>query len=65
MQDVSVADEARMILESLERDLFARGLDWRHVVYVGVYLSDMSNFGAVNAVYSAFLPMRYTVYSLY
>ena len=56
--DMGVADEARAVLESMGRDLDELGLSWQHVTMVGVYLADMSDFAAVNSVYSTFLPIR-------
>jgi len=55
---MSVADEATVVLESIDSALLQRGLDWGHVTMMGVYLTNMADFGAVNAVYSAFLPIR-------
>jgi enamine deaminase RidA (YjgF/YER057c/UK114 family) len=56
--DMGVADEARAVLESMGRDLDELGLSWQHVTMVGVYLGDMSDFAAVNSVYTTFLPIR-------
>ena len=56
--DMGVADEARAVLESMGRDLDELGLSWQHVTMVGVYLGDMSDFAAVNSVYTIFLPIR-------
>lgn len=58
LEDMGVADEARAVLESMAQDLEDLDLSWRHVTMMGVYLRDMSDFAAVNAVYSTFLPIR-------
>jgi len=58
LADMGVADEARAVLESMGQDLEELGLSWRHVTMMGVYLRDMSELAAVNAVYSTFLPIR-------
>lgn len=56
--NLSVADEARLVLESMHIELLQRGLGWKHVTMMGVYLTDMADFAAVNDVYSDFLPIR-------
>ena len=56
--DAGIADEARLVLESIHRELLCHGLDWRHVAMMGVYLTDMADFPLVNSVYSSFLPLR-------
>ena len=63
--DMGVADEARAVLESMGRDLDELGLSWQHVTMVGVYLADMSDFAAVNSVYSTFLPIRYALHLVF
>ena len=58
LEDAGIADEARLVLESIHRELLCQGLDWRHVAMMGVYLTDMTDFAVVNSVYSSFLPFR-------
>jgi 2-iminobutanoate/2-iminopropanoate deaminase len=57
--------QARRTFENLKAVLAAAGLDFPHVVKATVYLTDMANFQALNAVYSAFMgdhkPARTTV----
>lgn len=58
LQEASIAAEAKLVLESIHRELICHGLDWKHVTMMGVYLTDMSDFAEVNEVYSRFLPIR-------
>lgn len=50
----SIEDEARLALNNLTRALANAGADWSHVVRVGIYLSDLSDFAAANRVYLDF-----------
>ena len=58
-------DQARKALENLRATLQAAGLGLEHVVKTTVFLSDMDEFAAVNAVYAEFFtepyPARSTV----
>lgn len=51
-----VADEARQCLENLSAVLEAAGSGVEDAVKVTVFLADMEDYGAVNAVYSEFFP---------
>ena len=51
-----VAAEARQTLENLRRVLEAAGSGLERVVKVTIYLADMADFAAVNAVYSEYFP---------
>jgi len=48
--------ETRSALDNLGRLLRAAGLDYRDVVKATVYLTDMSEFGAMNAIYREYFP---------
>jgi 2-iminobutanoate/2-iminopropanoate deaminase len=48
--------ETRAALDNVGRLLRAVGLDFTDVVKATVYLRDMSEFGAMNAVYREFFP---------
>jgi 2-iminobutanoate/2-iminopropanoate deaminase len=50
----SAAEEARLVLESMQRTLEAAGLTMDDLVYVQVFCSDVSLFGDFNAVYRTF-----------
>lgn len=57
--------QARRTFENLKMVLAAAGMEFHNVVKATVYLTDMSNFQTLNAVYSAFMgdhkPARTTV----
>ena len=63
--DGGVGPETTQTLHNIERILGAAGAAWDDVVKVSVFLADMSEFGAMNAAYSAFFegdpPARITV----
>jgi 2-iminobutanoate/2-iminopropanoate deaminase len=48
--------ETRAALDNVGRLLRAVGLDYRDVVKATVYLCDMSEFGAMNAIYREYFP---------
>lgn len=60
-----VAAQAEQVLANLTAVLQAAGTDWAHVVKTTVFLRDMADFAAVNAVYARVLgdarPARSTV----
>lgn len=59
------ATQARRVLENLRAILQAAGLDMQHVVKTTIFLTDLSQFAAVNEVYAAHFqppyPARSTV----
>jgi 2-iminobutanoate/2-iminopropanoate deaminase len=50
----SPAEEARLVMESLQRTMEAAGLTMADLVYVQVFCSDVSLFAEFNAVYRTF-----------
>lgn len=60
-----VAAQAEQVLTNLTAVLAAGGTSWAHVVKTTVFLRDMADFAAVNAVYARMLgdarPARSTV----
>lgn len=50
------AEQARKTLENLSSLAEASGASLADAVRVGVYLSDMSNFAAMNEIYAEFFP---------
>ena len=51
-----VEAQARQVLTNLRHVLEAAGSGLNHVVKTTVFLTDMANFAAMNAVYSEFFP---------
>ena len=51
-----IRSETRRTLENIKTILQAAGSSLRDVVRVGVFLSDMKNFAAMNEVYAEFFP---------
>jgi len=60
-----VEGQTRQVMENLKSVLADQGLNTSHIVKFNVYLSDMANFEAMNAVYGEMLnghtPARTTV----
>jgi len=60
-----IASETRRTLQNIQAILEAAGGSLRYVVRVGVFLADIKDFGAMNAVYREFFtedpPARTTV----
>jgi reactive intermediate/imine deaminase len=49
-------DHVRQTLENVKSIVEADGLTMQHVVYIHVYLTDMSQFAEMNRVYAAYFP---------
>ena len=60
-----IEEQTARALANLKDLLDKEGLTWKHVLRSGVFITDMSNFAAMNKVYSATLgdakPARTTV----
>jgi 2-iminobutanoate/2-iminopropanoate deaminase len=60
-----ISAQTRQVFENITVLLEAAGTSWANVVRVGVFLSDMSNFAAMNEVYRTYVtepyPARTTV----
>lgn len=60
-----VEAQARRVLDNVTAVLEAAGTSWAQVVKTTIYLTDMADFGAVNAIYESYLgsgkPARTTV----
>jgi 2-iminobutanoate/2-iminopropanoate deaminase len=52
----TAAEQARQVLENLQAVLQAAGASLQHVVKTTIFLTDLSQFAAVNAVYAEFFP---------
>lgn len=51
---LTIAEQTRQSLENIGHILEAAGMDYKDVVKTTVLLSDMADFGAMNAVYAEF-----------
>ena len=51
-----VSEQTHQVLKNLAAILSAAGASFRHVVRTTVYLSDMSDFSAMNEVYGSYFP---------
>lgn len=52
----TIAEETELTLANVMRVLAAAGTDASHVVRCGVYLADIADFDAMNAVYARHFP---------
>lgn len=52
----NVAEQTRQVLKNIQAILEAAGTSLDRVVKVGVFLQDMADFQAMNAVYAEFFP---------
>jgi len=52
----SAAEQARQVLQNLQAVLQAAGASLQQVVKTTIFLTDLSQFAAVNAVYAEFFP---------
>lgn len=61
----TMEEQARLTFDNITRLLQAAGTDWQHVVRVGVFLSDLRLFDAMNDIYREYVrepfPVRTTV----
>lgn len=48
--------QAEQVMQNLAAILGAAGLSFRHVVKTTIYLTNLGEFAAVNAVYAAYVP---------
>ena len=60
-----VEEQARQVLDNVTAVLEAAGISWDRAVKTTIYLNDMADFAAVNAIYESYLgsgkPARTTV----
>jgi 2-iminobutanoate/2-iminopropanoate deaminase len=62
----SIEAETRQVMENMKAVLAAASMTFEHVVKTSIFISDMENFNAINAVYSQYFddasaPARETV----
>jgi 2-iminobutanoate/2-iminopropanoate deaminase len=54
-----VATQTRRVLENLRAVLAANNMGFEHVLKTTVFMTNLGDFGAMNAVYSDFFPAPY------
>lgn len=62
----NITDETKQVMENMKEVLLAGGMTFENVVKTSIFISDMNNFGAINAVYGSYFneataPARETV----
>lgn len=50
----SIEDETRQVMENIKAILTEAGLDFEAVIKCSVFVSDMNNYGRINAVYAEY-----------
>lgn len=65
MQQTSISEEARQVMENLKAILTEAGMGFENVVKTSIFLMNIDNFNAVNEVYGSYFsgdfPARETV----
>jgi 2-iminobutanoate/2-iminopropanoate deaminase len=56
MVDGGIEAQTRQVLENLQAVLNAKGLTFANVVRTTIYLADLEEYGAVNAIYASYFP---------
>ncbi len=54
----TIEDETRQVLENLGAVLKEAGMDYSDVVRATVYMSDMENYGRINAIYGKYFTKK-------
>ncbi|RMB59552.1 RidA family protein [Dokdonia sinensis] len=62
----SISEETKLVMTNLKAVVEAAGMTMEHIVKTSIFISDMENFGAINAVYGEYFdeataPARETV----
>lgn len=62
----NITDETKQVMENMKEVLIAAEMTFENVVKTSIFISDMNNFGAINAVYGSYFneataPARETV----
>jgi reactive intermediate/imine deaminase len=55
----TIDEQARRVFQNLDAVVKAAGLSFNHVARVGIYLTDLANFAAVNGVMAEFFAEPY------
>lgn len=56
MVGATAAEQAELVMQNLQAVLAAAGVGFDAVVRCTIYLADLEQFGAVNAVYARYMP---------
>ncbi|MBI2967162.1 MAG: RidA family protein [Bacteroidetes bacterium] len=59
MDQKSIEEETKQVLENIRAILTAAGLDFTDVVKSTIYLTDLNNFSEVNKVYGSYFESKY------
>lgn len=59
LKNANIEEETRQVMANIEALLKEAGMDFGHVVKTSIFLSDMSLFQQVNAVYSTYFSADY------
>ncbi|KAL9550714.1 hypothetical protein MBANPS3_004606 [Mucor bainieri] len=54
----SIEDETQRCMEAVQTKLFEKGLEWKDVVTMNVFVTNMDDFGRINAVYKTFFDIN-------
>jgi 2-iminobutanoate/2-iminopropanoate deaminase len=61
----TIRSETKLVMENLKAILVEAGMDFTNVIKCSIFISDMNNFGEINAVYGSYFisdfPARETV----
>ena len=62
----NITDETKQVMENMKEVLSAAGMTFENVIKTSIFISDMNDFGAINAVYGSYFneataPARETV----
>lgn len=62
----NITNETKQVMENMKEVLTAAGMTFENVVKTSIFISDMNDFGAINAVYGSYFneataPARETV----
>jgi len=62
----NITNETKQVMENMKEVLAAAGMTFENVVKTSIFISDMNDFGAINAVYGSYFneataPARETV----
>ena len=62
----NITDETKQVMENMKEVLAAAGMTFENVVKTSIFISDMNDFGAINAVYGSYFneataPARETI----
>ena len=55
-RDADITGQTRSVLDQIDRLLAEAGSDKRHILSATIYLADMKDFAAMNAVWDAWVP---------